>query len=76
MMNWHSYYTNGPNKRRRKAIPATCGSHRGPIGFANLLVSMHGGSIVLDPHVTGECVIALDEEGAKTLRNILTEWLG
>jgi hypothetical protein len=47
-MNWHSYYTNGPNKRRRKAIPATCGSHRGPIGFANLLVSMQDGSIVLD----------------------------
>jgi hypothetical protein len=52
-MNWHSYYTNGPNKRRRKAIPATCGLHRGPIGFANLLVSMQDGTIVLDPHVTG-----------------------
>ncbi|MGH3702802.1 MAG: hypothetical protein ACRDQY_25830 [Pseudonocardiaceae bacterium] len=76
MMNWHSYYTNGPNKRRRKAIPATCGAHRGPIGFANLLVSMQGGWIVLDPHVTGECVIALDEDGGKALRNILTEWLG
>jgi hypothetical protein len=76
MMNWHSYYTNGPNKNRRKAIPATCGSHRGPIGFANLLVSMQDGTIVLDPHVTGECVIALDEEGGKALRNILTEWLG
>jgi hypothetical protein len=76
MMNWHSYFTDGPNKRRRKAIPATCGTHRGPIGFANLLVSMQGGWIVLDPHVTGECVIALDEEGGKKLRNILTEWLG
>ncbi len=73
MMNWHSYFANGPNKRRRKAIPATCGVHRGPIGFANLLVSMQGGWIVLDPHVTGECVIALDEEGGKKLRNILTE---
>jgi hypothetical protein len=40
VMNWHSYYTNGPNKRRRKAIPVTCGLHRGPIDFANLLVSM------------------------------------
>jgi hypothetical protein len=76
MMNWHSYYTDGPNKHRRKAIPATCGMHRGPICFANLLVSMQGGSIVFDPHVTGACVIALDEEGAKALRNILTEWLG
>ena len=65
MMDWHSYYTNGPNKRRRKAIPATCGMHRGPIGFANLLVSMQNGWIVFDPHATGECVIALDEEGAR-----------
>jgi hypothetical protein len=76
MMNWHSYYADGPNKRRRKAVPATCGLHRGPIGFANLLVSMQGGTLVLDPHATSSCVIALEEEGAKTLRNILTEWLG
>jgi hypothetical protein len=76
MMDWHSYYTDGPNKRRRKAIPAMCGMHRGPIGFANLLVSMQGRSIVFDPHVTGACVIALEEEGATALRNILTEWLG
>jgi hypothetical protein len=75
-MNWHSYYTDGPNKRRRKAIPATCGLHRGPIGFANLLVSMQDGTIIFDPHVTGACVIALDEESAMTLRDTLTEWLG
>ena len=76
MMNWHSYYTNGPNRRRRKAISVSCGLHRGPVGFANLLVSMQDGSIVLDPHVTGACVIALNEEGARTLLFILTEWLG
>ncbi|MBV9141648.1 MAG: hypothetical protein JO115_12150 [Pseudonocardiales bacterium] len=75
-MNWHSYFTNGPNKRRRQAIPATCGLHRGPVGFANLLVSMQDGWIVLDPHVTGACVIALEEDGAITLRDSLTEWLG
>jgi hypothetical protein len=76
MMDWPSYYTNGPDKRRRKAIPATCGLHRGPIGFANLLVSMQGRSIVFDPHVTGTSVFCLDEKGARTLRNLLTEWLG
>jgi hypothetical protein len=75
-MDWHSYHANGPDNRRRKAIPATCGLHRGPIGFANLLVSMQGASVVFDPHVTGTCVIALEEEGAMTLRDILTEWLG
>jgi hypothetical protein len=76
MMDWRSYYTDGPSKGCHKAIPATCGMHRGPVGFANLLVSMQNGSIVFDPHVTGACVIALDEECATALRNLLTEWLG
>jgi hypothetical protein len=40
------------------------------------MVSMQDGSIVFDPHVTGECVISLDEDGAKTLRDLLTQWLG
>ncbi|MBV9012648.1 MAG: hypothetical protein JO272_11465 [Pseudonocardiales bacterium] len=65
-----------PSGRRRKAIPATCHLHRGPIGFANLMVSKQNGSIVFDPHVTGACLISLDEEGAETLRDLLTEWLG
>ncbi|MBV9161139.1 MAG: hypothetical protein JO309_13105 [Pseudonocardiales bacterium] len=76
MMDVHSYYANGPNKSRRKAIPATCGLHRGPAGFANLLVSMQGESIVLDPHVTGACVISLHADAARTLCNLLMEWLG
>jgi len=37
----------------------TCALHRGPIGFANLMVSKQGDSVVFDPHVTGECVITL-----------------
>ncbi|MBV9010442.1 MAG: hypothetical protein JO272_00090 [Pseudonocardiales bacterium] len=76
MMDWDSYHANGPDKRRRKALPATCGLHRGPIGFANLLVSMQGRSVVFDPHVTAACLTVLDEEGATMLRGILTEWLG
>lgn len=74
-MNWYNYHANGPNKRRRKAIPASCELHRGAVGFANLLVSMQDGWIVFDPHVTGACVIALDEEGATTLLYLLKEWL-
>ena len=71
MMNWHSYYTNGPNKRRRKAIPATCGLHRGPIGFANLLVSMQDGSIVLDPHVLRhEALCSIPYRVGRDWRNI------
>jgi hypothetical protein len=52
-------------RSRRKTIPATCGLHRGPIGFTNLMVSKRDGTIVLDPHVDGSCVIYLDEEGAR-----------
>ncbi|MDQ3764560.1 MAG: hypothetical protein M3460_24295 [Actinomycetota bacterium] len=59
----------------RKAIPATCQLHRGPRGFANLLVTKRDGAIVLDPHVDGSCVIFLDKDGATVLRDMLTEWL-
>jgi hypothetical protein len=74
-METHSY-GGGSVRGRRKAIPATCGLHRGPVGFANLMVSERDGTIVFDPHVTGACVISLDEEGARTLRDLLTGWLG
>jgi hypothetical protein len=61
---------------RRKTIFATCELHRGPIGFTNLLVSTRNGTIVLDPHVDGSCVISLDQDGATELCDTLTEWLG
>jgi hypothetical protein len=40
------------------------------------MVSPQGESIVLDPDVTGDCLITLDEQSATTLRDLLTEWLG
>jgi hypothetical protein len=69
-------YAGGSRKGRRKAIPGTCELHRGPIGFANLMVNEQDGAIVFDPHVTGECLITLDEQSARMLRDTLTEWLG
>ena len=65
-----------PARARRKAIPATCALHRGPIGFANLMVSVSNGKIVFDPHVTGSCVLTLAEDEAIALRDALTQWLG
>jgi hypothetical protein len=65
-----------PTGRCRKAIPATCQLNRGPVEYATLMASKHEGTIVLDPHVTGSCVISLDEQEATTLRDLLTEWLG
>jgi hypothetical protein len=52
-------HANRPSTGLRKAIPATCALHRGPIGFTNLMVSLQGDSVALDPHVTGEHVIIL-----------------
>lgn len=51
--------------------------HRGPRGFANLVVERKpNGDIILDPHVTGECVIILDEDAARAVHSVLGEWLG
>jgi len=65
-----------PSNRFRKGIPATCALHRGPMGFINLMISKQGESFVLDPHVTGECLITLNENSVKELRDVVTEWLG
>jgi hypothetical protein len=47
------------------------------VDVTNLVVSVtRDGTIVLDPQLTGSCVIFLDEEGATTLCDLLTEWLG
>lgn len=65
-----------PPARTRRVIHGTCTLHRGPIGFTNLVITKVGGTIELDPHVTGACIIHLDETEASALRDTLTEWLG
>jgi hypothetical protein len=62
--------------KNRKVIHATCALHRGPAGFANVVLSKRDGTIVLDPHVTGSCVLVLAEDEAVALRDVLTDWLG
>lgn len=64
------------NESSRRAIAATCTQHGGTPGFTNLLVSKRGGDIEVDPHVTGCCLIRLDEDGARTLCAAITELLG
>ncbi|MGH3865217.1 MAG: hypothetical protein ACRDQ4_03600 [Pseudonocardiaceae bacterium] len=68
--------TAGASRANRRAIPVTCAVHKGPRGFANLVVEKQGGEIILDPHVTGECVIILDETAATVLFEALRTWLG
>jgi hypothetical protein len=58
--------------KNRKVIHATCALHRGPADFANLVVSKRDGTIELDPHVTGSCVLTLAEDAATALRDALT----
>ena len=31
---------------------------------------------MLDPHVTGSCVIELDEDSATAMRDTITDWFG
>jgi hypothetical protein len=68
--------TANASRENRKAIPVTCALHQGPRGFANLVVEKQGNEIVLDPHVTGACVIILDEAAATALFDVLGKWLG
>jgi hypothetical protein len=63
-------------RHNRKVIHATCALHRGPAGFANVVVSKRDGMIELDPHVTGACVLTLAENDAVALREALIRWLG
>lgn len=64
------------NGSNRRAIPAHCTTHGGTPGFTNLVLSKRNGTIVLDPHAIGACVITLDEDGAVAVRDVLIEWLG
>jgi hypothetical protein len=74
---------NPGDRRNRRVIHATCMLHKGPIGFGNLAVrkiaassAMAPNYIEFDPHVTGTCVIRLDEAAATQLFDLLGEWLG
>jgi hypothetical protein len=65
------------SRENRRAIPVSCALHQGPWGFANLVAKRkRDGEIVLDVHVTGACVIILDEDAARALFDVLGTWLG
>ncbi|MGH3831517.1 MAG: hypothetical protein ACRDRS_13915, partial [Pseudonocardiaceae bacterium] len=70
----------GAPRANRGAVSATCAMHRGPRGFANLVLEKRlepdGAEIILDPNVTGACVLILDEDAAVVVRDALIEWLG
>ncbi len=65
-----------PRDDNRRTISATCQTHPGARGFCNLRMTKVDGSIVLDPHLTGSCVIELDEDSATAVRDTITDWLG
>jgi hypothetical protein len=72
----HQHTERGPARAHGRTIPVTCQTHTGSRGFCNLQVRKAEGDIVLDPHVTGQCVIVLDETAATALFDLLGEWLG
>jgi hypothetical protein len=66
-----------PRDTHRRTIPVTCRiAGHSCRGFCNLRVTKIGGDIELDPHVTGACVIVLDETAAAALFDVLRQWLG
>jgi hypothetical protein len=64
-----------PPANPRRVIHGTCTLHRCPLGFTNLVVTKHDQIIEIDPHVTGACVIRLEQHEARALRDALTQWL-
>ncbi|MGH3721869.1 MAG: hypothetical protein ACRDRI_24110 [Pseudonocardiaceae bacterium] len=74
------------SRANRRAIGVTCALHKGPRGFANLVVERQvrqdgydGHDVaeyVFDMHVAGACVIIMDEAAARVLFDVLGEWLG
>ncbi|MDQ3761777.1 MAG: hypothetical protein M3460_08775 [Actinomycetota bacterium] len=60
----------------RRVIHASCSVHGGARGFTNLVVRKLDGAIEFDPHVTGACVLTLDEAAATQLFDALGQWLG
>jgi hypothetical protein len=66
----------GSSDSSRRVIHASCTTHGGTRGFSNLVVRKLDSEIEFDPHVTGACVLLLDEDEACALRDALTEWLG
>ncbi|MBV8540630.1 MAG: hypothetical protein JO063_02980 [Pseudonocardiales bacterium] len=64
------------SRENRRAIGVTCAVHKGPRGFTNLVAEKQGSEIILDPHVTGGCVIILDEAAATVLFEAFRIWLG
>jgi hypothetical protein len=65
-----------PANASRRTIPAACRTRSGDVTVCTLRVTRCKDSIVLDPHITDGCVIALDQGGATTLFELLGEDIG
>ncbi len=66
-----------PSSANRRVIHASCSCAGVARGFANLVVrKLPNGHIELDPHVTGTCVLTIDEDSSRALHEALGDWLG
>lgn len=64
------------SNRHRRVLRATylpCGDAR---GFTNLAITRVDGGVQLDPHAVGACVVRLSDAEARTLGQVLRDWLG
>ncbi|MBV9161682.1 MAG: hypothetical protein JO281_09070 [Pseudonocardiales bacterium] len=59
-------------RRNRIVLPATCSVHQAPKGLTTVAVTkLANGRIEFDPHLSGACVFAVDED---ELIKILLRW--
>jgi hypothetical protein len=66
-----------PNVSNRRVLHASCTCAGVARGFTNVVLrKLPDGHIEIDPHVTGTCVLTLDESGARDLCATVWEWLG
>jgi hypothetical protein len=61
----------------RHVISTSCSCAGVARGFTNLVIrKLPDGRIELDPHVTGTCVLTLDEDAARAMCDAIQDWLG
>ena len=65
-----------PASANQRTISATCKNQAGDVEPCNLGVTKLAGNIVLNPHVTGSCVIILDEAAVTALVDLLGQDIG
>jgi hypothetical protein len=76
-LNCDGQHMDEPSNGNRRVIHASCSCSGVTRGFTNLVIrKLPNGHIELDPHVTGTCILTIDENASRLLHKALGDWLG